>query len=325
MPSATRPARPTRRYVVRAFLYNARLRQAPLETAQEIDIKLCRYMDDFCYVQNAWLPAAQKTFAGLTHLAPELKSHLPRSARALTSWQRLHNAAEGGPVPEEGIALIIQSLLRHGRWPSAIVALASYDGFMREADWELTTGQDLAVVPSPRGPLQVALLPGAGARGLATKTGSDQGVVIENRTLRYILTVFKEITDDSALLFPIDQTVFRRHWWAALDDIGITDHWPPHSLRHSGPSHKALRGISLEAIRRRGRWAFLKSVQRYTKSHVLLARRARLGAERMSAGRAILNDLPKLFLNVSLPGRSSAFARAVRRGAKHDDGVPAAA
>ena len=109
--------------VVRAFLYDARLRQAPLENAQQIDIELCCYMDDLCYVQNAGLPAAQTTFAGLTHLAPKLKSHLPRSARALTSWQRLHNAAEGGPVPEEGIALIVQSMLRHGRWPSAIVAL----------------------------------------------------------------------------------------------------------------------------------------------------------------------------------------------------------
>ena len=197
---------------------------------------------------------------------------------------------------------------------------------MREADWELITGQDVAVVPSRRGPPKVvALLLGAGARGLATKTGSDQGVVIENRTLRYILTMLEEITDDSAPLFPIDLIVFRRHWWAALDDIGIADHWPPHSLRHSGPSHRALRGVSLEAIRRRGRWASLKSVQRYTKSHVLLARRARLGAERMTAGRAILNNLPKLFLNVSLPGRSSAFARAMRRGAKLDDGVPAAA
>jgi hypothetical protein len=281
--------------LVRALFYDARLRQAPLENAKQIDIEPCRYMDDICYVQNARLPAAQKTFAGLTHLAPELKPHLPRPARALTSRQQLHNAAEGGPVPEEGSALSVQSMLRHGRRPSAIVALASYDELMREADWERITGRDVAVVPSPRGPPQVALLLSAGARNLATKRGSDQGVAIECRTLCYILTMLKETTDDSAPLFPIDQIGLLQHWWAALDDTGITDHWPPHSLRHSGPSHKALGGVGLDAIRRRGRWASLKSVQRCTEPHVLLACLARLGAERMTAGKTILNNLPSCF------------------------------
>eukprot|EP00972_Heterocapsa_arctica_P005048 748643-Heterocapsa_arctica.AAC.1 len=110
--------------MVRAFLYDARLRGAALNTAAQIDLELVSYMDDLCYVQHAGVQAATKTFAGLMHLAPELKTRLPLSARALTSWQRLNNAAEGGPVPEEGIALIMQEMLRVGRFASAVICLA---------------------------------------------------------------------------------------------------------------------------------------------------------------------------------------------------------
>ena len=75
-----------------------------------------------------------KTFAGMTYLAPDLKGRLPLSARALTSWQRLNNAAEGGPVPVEGIALIAESMLLKGKWPAAVVCMLSYDCFLREMD-----------------------------------------------------------------------------------------------------------------------------------------------------------------------------------------------
>ena len=84
------------------------------------------YLDDLCYIKGAGFQEACKTYSGLTHLAPELKNHLPRAARALMSWQRLDNPAEGGPVPEEVIGLLAYHLFKHKKfflWPRGAARL----------------------------------------------------------------------------------------------------------------------------------------------------------------------------------------------------------
>ena len=53
-----------------------------------------------------------------------------------------------------------------------------------------------------------------------------------------------------------------------------------HKLRHTGPANDTLRGTkSLEQIRRRGRWATLKSVERYSKTAHIVADLAHLEPE----------------------------------------------
>jgi len=75
---------------------------------------------------------------------------------------------------------------------------------------------------------------------------------------------------------------------------------PPHSLRHSGPARDVLNNTrSLEEIRRRGRWASLKSVQRYTKSHLLIHRESLLDDAAKSRGQLGIVNL-KHFLQQAL-------------------------
>ena len=288
---------------LRAFLYDAKTNGYRLDTPEEIDWCLARFLDDLCYLENADFGKASKTYSGLTHLVPELRDNLPRAARALNSWQRLANPAEGGPVPQAALGLIIKHFLEVGDFTSAYVVLLSYDGVLRESDWESLTAQDVSVVAAGTAPPQVALLLGSGARGLATKTGSDQGVVLDDAFLRAWTAGIREITAATAALVPMAQVEFRRKWWQALAALGLEAMGPPHSLRHSRPSHDVLSGaMSLEEARRRGRWLSLKSVQRYTKGHALVAKKCKLTPEQLKQGADIWDDLPKMVVTLSEQG-----------------------
>ena len=83
---------------------------------------------------------------------------------------------------------------------------------------------------------------GSGARGLSAKTGADQGVVVEDSLVAWIIAEMVRAADTNAKLIPIAQSEFRREWWTSLASVGIRVRWPPHSLRHPGPAHRVSRG-----------------------------------------------------------------------------------
>ena len=90
----------------------------------------------------------------------------------------------------------------------------------------------------------------------------------------------------------------------------------PHRLRHSGPSHDVLHGRrTLEEIRRRGRWVSQKSVQRYTKTHVLVERESIMSDEQLKRGKNLWKNLPQ-FLSKASAGQSDAAANALRAAAR---------
>ena len=68
-----------------------------------------------------------------------------------------------------------------------------------------------------------------------------------------------------------------------------------HRLRHTGPANDTLRGTkSLEQILRRGRWASLKSVERYSKTARIVADLAHLDPEVRRIGAEFLAN-PEAF------------------------------
>ena len=128
--------------------------------AESVDIALMRYLGDLCYVKGAGFQAAAKTYSGMTHLAPKLRDKLPRAARALISWQRLDNPAEGGPVPEEVLALLALYLFKQHKWDHGIIVLLSYEACLRKIDWETITNADVLVEERGQDTPQGRLAPG---------------------------------------------------------------------------------------------------------------------------------------------------------------------
>ena len=104
------------------------------------------------------------------------------------------------------------------------------------------------------------------------KTGGNQGVIIDSAWLARVLLEGCRRLQPQDALFSFSQACFRKMWWCVARILQVAE-WigPPHSVRHSRPSHDVLVGArSLEDVRRRGRWVSLKSVQRYTKGFILI-------------------------------------------------------
>ena len=75
------------------------------------------------------------------------------------------------------------------------------------------------------------------------------------------------------------------------EKLGLAWIGPPHDLRHSGAARDIEQAVrSLEQVRRRGRWVTLESVQRYTKTWLLVKARAKISELQMKAGKAILRE-----------------------------------
>ena len=116
-------------------------------------------------------------------------------------------------------------------------------------------------------------------------------------------------------MVPITQIEFRKGWWQVLAHLNLAHMGPPHSLRHSRPSHEMLNDtMTLENLRRRGRWQSLKSVQRYTKSHVLIAKKGLLSAQQRQQGQAFWDGMPDAL--VGMPVFAAAHGRLLQQAAR---------
>ena len=84
---------------LQAFLYDAKMNGYSMDTPDQIDWALARYLDDLCYIKQKDFGHGSKVYSGMTNLMPELRDNMPRAARALISWQRLANPSEGERYP----------------------------------------------------------------------------------------------------------------------------------------------------------------------------------------------------------------------------------
>ena len=255
---------------VRRFLLHLRRQRHDFRTVSELDWRLAQYVDWLCYSARAGFAEGSACFSGLTSMWPEVKDKLPLAARSLIAWQRLAIHGEGGPIPLQAIIVIAIRMIELGHPEAALATLLAEDGYLRESDWSMIQVTDIVTEGQPQTP-RVALILGAQERGDTTKTGDNQGIVVETLFVCLWVAQLAKRLRPSQSLIGLKPEAYRRIWWKVLDDINARSLGPPHSLRHSRPAAQCRdRSRTLEEIRRRGRWISLKSVQRYTKDHLLL-------------------------------------------------------
>ena len=146
----------------------------------------------------------------------------------------------------------------------------------------LNTPSDWCCLERPSGHPDVCLFFGISSRGESSKTSfssANQSVIIERGWVARLFLELARKRSPNSPIFSVSRETEARRVKSACDLLGI-DCPVLHRLRHTGSANDTLRGTkSLEQIRRRGRWASLKSVERYSKTAHIVADLAQLTQE----------------------------------------------
>ena len=99
-----------------------------------------------------------------------------------------------------------------------------------------------------------------------TKTGPNKWAEITPVSVRELVRAMIRGCGPDEPVFDFSPAVLREKLKAATRDVGLTENYVFHSLRHGGATHKILSGYTMEDVMRLGRWAFSKSAIRYIQS-----------------------------------------------------------
>ena len=210
------------------------------------------------------------------------RGKLPTALRGLQPWERMQFGGEGHPIPFQAMAVIVVRMLEKGHILEAAACIIQLDGWLREQDWEMLRVRHVSFTPDGG----VGLRLGDRTLGQKTKTGANQGAVLEWPLSRLLMKELVEGRDPDDQVFPFTQAAFRKVWARVLKDVGLEKMGPPHGMRHAAAARFVALGGDLEAARRRGRWATTSALQRYTKCHVLVEKLAELKASQCKSGAA---------------------------------------
>ena len=206
--------------------------------------------------------------AAVRFCVPGYSSHgklsLPRSQRALRGWRRLAPMKTRRPLPWLVVTIIAFKFAERAIGMS-LAWLLMVDTYMRPGEAiGLETWQ---VIPptQQRHMTRAALLLHPDQRGIASKTGElNESLIIHRPWLSDLLMAFVR-QQPAGKLFNFTLEQMRRVFLKIAMHIGIGK-WNPvlYMARHTGASLDRLeQRISLEEVRRRGRWVSESSVRRY--------------------------------------------------------------
>jgi hypothetical protein len=275
-----------------------------LRTARDIDEAATWCCDHMAYEEQKGVSHGQHLKSGLTHVMPELAGQLPRTSRAVKSWEALEGNKEREPLGRTALAFVLRRMA--GRQPIfAWCAWAQIDTLMREQDIARLKGGDVRVSEKPNGELEVSLLLGILERGESTKTGTMQGVLVQDPALKQFFKSRKEEVGDDGLVFPFPLKDYRAAFAEAMTEEGLAellDDGSVHLFRHSGAAlFVQEQGWSQGRLQLHGRWGSKKSVVTYGKKHLLVQNEARFSAEDKELAEWMWLD-PVKRLNMEMPG-----------------------
>lgn len=261
-----------------------------------------------CYEQRIGHGQAAKLIAGFKHVYPELSDlGFPLAHKASKSFELNRPGGEGEGAPWEAIMVMAEFLAEEWYPGEALCLLLATDTALREMDWEQLLREDVHDDGE-----RMALELGKLERGETSKTGPKQGVVVGRDWIRLMMLVWIRDIKPSDRVFPFTQQHMRNLWnWAKR--VLHLDLGPLHTVRHTEPAASVEeRRRSLEELRRLGRWASLRSVERYSKHYLLVGARERLPPEVRSRG-AHLPEHPGELVVIVLEAQPRAVMGCCRR------------
>ena len=284
-----------RKYIpaVKDFLSYVHSRNLSFNSDEDIDRALTIFLEKGLYEQLFAFDRANAVFFGLLAIFPELGRKLPTAHRAWKAWERQNLGGEGAPIPEQAVELVAHWFAQSDRHDLDLLVRLIFDCYLRSSDWEKLRKEDIY-----RSGETVAIILGVSERGEKAKTGPNQGVIVDCPLIAEALWSKAQALQPGAVLFSTSPEAFRQQWTRAKAATGLSWIGPPHDLRHGGASRDVEAGTrSLEQVRRRGRWKILDSVQRYTKTWLLVRERGRLTPQQIVQAEELQQERPSRIIH----------------------------
>ena len=223
---------------------------------------------------------------------------MKRASRSLKAWKKLFATLEREPLALILILLMIVDAMCEGAWGESLSYAINTNGFLREQDVFQAVVSDFFDLGS-----RVVQSLGDPLRGESVKTGVDQGVEYTEGWIVKMLRAYRRRRKKSDRMFSFSSKRYNRGFQQRLKKFGARPQRGVYVLRHSGAANYVARALReekeevnavLEKGRRRGRWANLKSMQVYTKTHLLARSIASLRPDVLRRGAYLLDNLDLL-------------------------------
>ena len=264
----------------------------PVETWEDMDSLLVQYQGVQCYILDKHPQQGGLVMNAIAYLFPEASRNLPRGWRAARAFEKAVVVGQGKPAAEELLACMEENL-RARSTPSARIAAdaipVAVDAYLREQDLFGLQCSDVTFDMERR---LAALNLGVAARGESSKTGREQGVLVEASYPFEILLRRCQGCEADERVFPISAELYRK-WWHSASRALSCEHLagPPHTARHTGASRDlAEHRRSFSQVKRRGRWKTDEAIQRYARPHVWPGVRAQVPPDIMARGKKLMSQ-----------------------------------
>jgi integrase len=232
------------------------------DSAEELDQVLLDYFHSlYLEREGKGLCLATSTMYGLIMFMPVARGKLVASAVALRGWRRLQPSIRYPPLTWQLSVVIAVQLVRHGRWEMGVATLLAFDCMLRIGELVALRRNDVADEGDVRLNSADRLMQLCLRR---TKTGDNKWTWLELKPVKELVRLLVRRTSErQGKLFPFSAQKFRQYFKHVCAELGLSEHYVPHSLRHGGATFMHRAGRALSDIMHRGRWAATKSAEHY--------------------------------------------------------------
>ena len=269
---------------VQAFEQWRLVNQLPQQTSHEVVLyQFLDYLDEM-FVAGGGHDDGSKTWAGLMHLIPQLKSQVSlcvRVKKALTGWAKRAPAGSRAPTAEVVVMALIGDMIGRSKLVEALNCLLQFLTCRRPGEIDaLLVNQLIPPSQAAAGRLkevwgvllhpQQANLPG--------KTGEfDESILLNDPEWNFMNPHWLALISGrpaSDRLFPLEGLVISQCFQKSVENLNLqSENLVRYGLRHAGASNDLLSGKrTREEVKARAGWKTDSSMSRYTKeTHALKA------------------------------------------------------
>lgn len=188
-------------------------------------------------------------------------ARLPTAERAAKAWHRDFPSVRYPPMSQEVMAAVALRMALNGHWLSAAQAVISFHCMNRVNECAQLLREHVFLGDMAGG--RVAAFGAKYGFRIPRAKGVDEAFCeVHDPNAKAMLQIACEGVPNGAHVFP-NASAFRRHLSEACAQLGLSDKYVPHSLRHGGATHRHLMGQQMQDIQLAGRWAVARSTERY--------------------------------------------------------------